>query len=265
MYWNYAINGFVHVCGHRGHSLGTPENTIAALRANAAHGGTTAEIDTVLTADDQIVVIHDLSVDRTTNGTGAVRDMTLAEVRTLDAGAWFHTGFTGERVPTLTETIALAHEFDLGLEVEVKEVREIARYTRALAKVLADPDDAARVMMIGFDHVMLKGLKAAIPLIKTGGIIHARHGDPVHVAQSANLDELCIDLAVWHPDDARALHAAGIANRCHVYNPDKIARLAAVGLDPRPALREWLRAGLIDTLSGDDVAWVKALVDEAMA
>ncbi len=67
--------------------MGAPENTVSALRANRDLGGTTAEIDTVLTADGEIVVIHDLSLDRTTNGTGIVADMTLDELLTLDAGS----------------------------------------------------------------------------------------------------------------------------------------------------------------------------------
>jgi len=263
MNWHFATNGFVHVCGHRGHSIAAPENTLSALRANHAMGGTTAEIDTVLTADGQIVVIHDLSVDRTSNGTGAVRDLTLAQVQALDAGGWFDPAFAGEKIPTLAEAIALAHVLDIGLEVEVKEWRDPDGYAAALADVLAISADMARVMIISFDHVVLKRLKTQVPGITTGGIVHARHADPVRVAQSADLDALCIDLSVFHPDDARALHAAGIAIRCHAYKPATIAAMAAVGLDARPHLIGWLREGLIDTLSGDDVAWVAAVVAEA--
>ena len=82
-------NGFVHVCGHRGHSSGAPENTLAALRAAKAAGATTAEIDLVLTRDDQIVLAHDLTLDRTTDGQGLIADRTAAEVAALDAGSWF--------------------------------------------------------------------------------------------------------------------------------------------------------------------------------
>lgn len=263
MNWDFATNGFVHLCGHRGHSVGAPENSLAALRMNRTLGGTTAEIDTVLTADGEIVVMHDLSIDRTTNGTGIVADMPLAALRGLDAGGWFSPAFTGEPVPTLTQALALARDIDLGLEVEVKERRDMPRFARRLAEVLEDPDAKARVMVISFDHVSLHWLKSQIPGLKTGGIVHARHGDPVRVAESAQLDELCIDLRVWTAEDARRLHEAGVANRCHAYAPRVIDKMVQAGLDPRPLLREALAGGLIDTLSGDDVVWLAALAAEA--
>jgi glycerophosphoryl diester phosphodiesterase len=265
MHWLARETGRIHVCGHRGHSIAAPENTAAALRANHAAGGTTAEIDTVLTADGQIVVIHDLTVDRTTDGTGVVADMTLEQVRALDAGAWFGPAFAGERVPTLAEAIGLARSLGLGLEVEVKEKRDLPRYARALAAVLEDPADRDAVMMISFDHAHLRDLKRAIPGLKTGGICHARYGDPVGLARAADLDELCIDLSPFHPDDARALHDAGIAIRCHAYRPEVMAAADRAGLGWTDGLRGWLADGLIDTLSGDDVAWCAAMVAGARA
>lgn len=263
MNWDFATNGFVHICGHRGHSFGAPENTLAALQLNRSLGGTTAEIDAVLTADGEIVVLHDLSVDRTTDGTGIVADMPLAAVQGLDAGAWFAPGFAGERIPTLAEMLDLAQEIDLGLEVEIKERRDLPRFANRLAQLIEDPAHKARVMVISFDHVALHWLKSQIPGIRTGGIVHARHGDPVRVATSAGLDELCIDLSVWTAEDAARLHDAGVVNRCHAYAPIVIDKMARAGLDPRPALREALSAGLIDTLSGDDVGWIAALANDA--
>ena len=263
MHWLLSETGHIHVCGHRGHSIAAPENTLAALRANHAAGGTTAEIDTVLSADGEIVVIHDLTVDRTTDGTGVVADMTLAQVQALDAGAWFGAAFAGERVPTLSDAIRLARSLGMGLEVEVKEKRDLPRYGEALARLLADPADRAAVMMISFDHAHLRDLKRAIPGLRTGGICHARYGDPVGLARAADLDELCIDLSAFHPDDARALHVAGIAIRCHAYRPATMAAADRAGLGWTGALRGWLAEGLIDTLSGDDVAWCAAAVTEA--
>ncbi|WP_454747683.1 glycerophosphodiester phosphodiesterase [Ciceribacter selenitireducens] len=253
-------NGAVHICGHRGHSIGAPENTLAAFRANHALGGTSIEIDTVLTADQQIVVIHDLTLERTTNGTGALKDKTAAEIALLDAGSWFSPAFAGERVPTLAETLALAHELDQVLEIEIKEKLHTKAYTQALKTALADPRDLGRVMMISFDHAHLKAVKTAIPGLRTGGIVHERYADPVAVARAANLDELCIDLSVFDPADAEALHAAGISIRCHAYKPEKIAEMEREGLEPVKKLTEYLRAGLLDTISGDDVEWLSELV-----
>ncbi len=79
----------IHVCGHRGHSIGSPENTIAAFAATRENGGDSAEIDCVLTEDGEIVLMHDQTLDRTTNGTGLVSAKSVAEIQKLDAGSWF--------------------------------------------------------------------------------------------------------------------------------------------------------------------------------
>jgi glycerophosphoryl diester phosphodiesterase len=83
------------------------------------------------------------------------------------------------------------------------------------------------------------------------------------VARAARLDSLSVELARCHPDDARALHAAGISLRCHVPPPAELATLQRYGIDALPALREWLASGLIDALSGEDVGLVAALVASA--
>lgn len=255
-------NGFIRLCGHRGHSLDAPENTLSAFRAAHAHGASSLEIDTVLTADNQIVVLHDLLVDRTTDGTGAVKDMSAAQIAALDAGSWLDRRFAGERVPTLRDVLDLAHELDLVLEIEVKEKLHLDAYNAALKLALSDPRDLGRVMMISFDHAHLKAIKAAIPEIRTGGIVHERYADPVAVARSADLDELCIDLSVFNAADAAALHDAGIAIRCHAYNPEVLERVSRAGLGWTAALADYLQAGLIDTLSGDDVGWLQRFAVE---
>ncbi|WP_375451402.1 glycerophosphodiester phosphodiesterase [uncultured Devosia sp.] len=260
-----ADTGRIRLCGHRGHNVSAPENTFAAFRAAHELGASSLEIDTVLTADGQIVVIHDLLVDRTSNGTGAVKDLTLAQIQALDAGAWFDPIFAGERMPTLGETIALAHELDMVLEVEIKEKVHLDRYVSALQTALADPRDLARVMMISFDHANLKAVKAAIPSIRTGGIVHEKFPDTVAVARISDLDELCIDLDVFDPTGAEQLHAASIAIRCHAYSPSTWDKARKSGLNWNETLPQYLRAGLIDTLSGDDVEWLKDFIDTAGA
>lgn len=261
--FHLAETGFVRLCGHRGNSLVAPENTLAAIRAAHAEGATSVEIDTVLTADRQIVVLHDLLVDRTTDGTGAARALTLAELKALDAGSWFDRRFAGERIPTLAEAIQLAHELDMVIEVEIKEKVDIEAYYSALDLVLADDADRDRVMMISFDHASLKEVKSRIPGLRTGGIVHEHFSDPVAVARMSDLDELCIDLDVFDPFDAKALHAAGIAIRCHAYKPRYWELARRAGLDWDQRLPEWLGSGLIDTLSGDDVRWLKDFVDKS--
>ena len=94
---------------HRGLVQHAPENTLPSFAAAIALG-LSIELDVYQTRDEHLVVIHDKTVDRTTNGTGEVSEMTLAEIRKLDAGSWFDQRFAGEKVPTLEEVFKLTRE-----------------------------------------------------------------------------------------------------------------------------------------------------------
>lgn len=94
------------IFAHRGASGYAPENTLAAFDLAARQGAPAIELDAKLSADGQVVVIHDQSVDRTTQGQGKVREMSLEQLKQLDAGSFFDSGFAGERIPTLDEVFA---------------------------------------------------------------------------------------------------------------------------------------------------------------
>lgn len=104
---------------HRGASAHAPENTLAAFRRAVEIGTDAVEMDVHLTADGHVVVLHDATLDRTTNGSGAVAERSLAEVRSVDAGSWFDAAFAGERIPTLHDVLDLLPQGVLAL-VEVK-------------------------------------------------------------------------------------------------------------------------------------------------
>ncbi|RJE72932.1 glycerophosphodiester phosphodiesterase family protein [Reichenbachiella sp. MSK19-1] len=99
------------IVGHKGASGVAPENTLAAFQKAMDMGADMVEIDVHYTLDGEVVVFHDEDVDRTTNGTGKIHKMTLAEVKQLDAGSWFgdHEQYKGEKIPTLQETLELIH------------------------------------------------------------------------------------------------------------------------------------------------------------
>jgi glycerophosphoryl diester phosphodiesterase len=112
----------VRVIAHRGASGYAPENTLAAFRLARALGADAFELDCTTTADGEVVVLHDDTVDRTTNGTGRVDELTLDELRRLDAGTWLDPRFAAERIPTLAEALAEAGD-GLGVYVEIKRLR----------------------------------------------------------------------------------------------------------------------------------------------
>src|SRR5690606_29353427 len=96
------------------------ENTLAGFRKAAALGVRWIEFDVRLSADGECVLLHDDTLDRTTNGRGRADLLSLSELRRLDAGSWFGAEFVGERIPTLDETIRLCSELGLAANVEVK-------------------------------------------------------------------------------------------------------------------------------------------------
>jgi glycerophosphoryl diester phosphodiesterase len=105
---------------HRGASGTRPENTLVSFRRAMEIGVDVIELDTRLTADGIAIIMHDATVDRTTNGSGRVADLTLQQIKALDAGAWFAPEFAGERVPTLAEAAALTGN-RVALSLELKE------------------------------------------------------------------------------------------------------------------------------------------------
>jgi glycerophosphoryl diester phosphodiesterase len=107
------------LCAHRGAQSTHPENTIPAFREAIRLGAHQIEFDVALTADGHMVVIHDKTVDRTTDGTGKVSDLTLAEIRALDAGIFKGEQFRGVRVPTLRETLEVMPQ-NIWLNVHLK-------------------------------------------------------------------------------------------------------------------------------------------------
>lgn len=118
---------------HRGASGKFPENTLAAFAAALEAGADMCELDVQLTRDGVAVVMHDETVDRTTDGRGAVACLTLAEIRSLDAGIRFGRDAAGERVPTLEEVIELLGG-RCALNVEIKDASAVAESCRLLRK-----------------------------------------------------------------------------------------------------------------------------------
>ncbi|WP_319522818.1 glycerophosphodiester phosphodiesterase family protein [uncultured Desulfosarcina sp.] len=107
------------IMAHRGCSSHYPENTLAAFRAAIAAGAHMVELDVNLSRDRQLIVIHDESVDRTTDGSGPVCAHTATQLGRLDAGSWFDPRFAGERVPTLAQVLE-ALKGRIGVNIEIK-------------------------------------------------------------------------------------------------------------------------------------------------
>lgn len=157
---------------HRGASGHAPENTLAAFALALKLGTDALELDLRPTRDGAIVVLHDETVDRTTNGRGRLADLTRREVRRLDAGAWFGAKFRSERIPLLSEVLALARPHGIGLLLELKTHGSPG--TAWLARVGKEVQQAGlldRVTFLGFEPSALAVVKRVSPAARTGWLV----------------------------------------------------------------------------------------------
>ncbi|MBT2773597.1 glycerophosphoryl diester phosphodiesterase [Halomonas sp. ISL-60] len=124
---------------HRGYSAAAPENTLAAVRAAHQAGATWVELDVQLLGDGTPVIWHDSDVARCSNGRGSLASMNWAKAQTLDAGSWFDDRFSGEKMPSLAQMLALLNELEMGVNMEIKVNKgrdPIALVERALPEML---------------------------------------------------------------------------------------------------------------------------------
>lgn len=135
---------------HRGASALAPENTLSALQLAAKLGASWVEFDVALTADQQVIVMHDESVTRTTDGCGAVHRLTWRQLRHLDAGSWFSPCYKGERIPLLSEWLDCAKMHSLSLNIECK-----ARNSSAAEDLVKGVLECLSVTSFPIDRVLL--------------------------------------------------------------------------------------------------------------
>ncbi|MEW6567397.1 MAG: glycerophosphodiester phosphodiesterase family protein [Chloroflexota bacterium] len=162
------------VIAHRGASRRAPENTLAAFRLAADLGADATELDVKLTADGQVVVMHDQTLDRTTDGSGRVADHTLADIKALEAGAHFSPQFAGEPVPTLEEVFqAIGSRLLVNVELgNYATPRD--RLPEATVEVVRRCGMHERVVLSSFNPVALRRARAADPAIAVGLLLMPR-------------------------------------------------------------------------------------------
>jgi glycerophosphoryl diester phosphodiesterase len=179
------------VIAHRGASGNAPENTMAAFRKAVALGATFIETDLQLSRDARFVAIHDATVNRTTSGQGAVHDMTLAELRRLDAGSWFGSEFAGERIPTLEEILEFSKKNDVVFYLELKPGGSWGG-EHALIGALRDSGEIARALVISFDPGIVLSLRKIEPTLMTGLLYDGQIESPVEKAVAIGARQLAV-------------------------------------------------------------------------
>jgi glycerophosphoryl diester phosphodiesterase len=197
--------------GHRGAKGHAPENTFASFNRGVELGASVVETDVHLTRDGQVVIIHDHTVDRTTNGKGFVKDMTMAELKALDAGSWFDKRFVGERIPTLAELLAWARD-RVPLAIEIKNGPiYYPGIAEKVIRLLQEHEMLQQAILISFDHFVLREAKMVAPDVVTGILYAGRFIDPIGAARMAGASALHPQWAYATPDLVQQAHGAGLA------------------------------------------------------
>ena len=154
---------------HRGANVMAPENTMAAFQKALELGADGFEFDVQLSKDGVPVVIHDEELKRTTNGSGLVKDLTLAELQNLDAGSWFSPEFAGTKIPTLDQL--LDHFLDSNLIFNIELKSGIVIYPgieEAVLKSITSRKLEERVILSSFDHYCLVNCRNLNPEVRIG-------------------------------------------------------------------------------------------------
>jgi glycerophosphoryl diester phosphodiesterase len=155
--------------GHRGASAYAPENTLTSFNLAFDMGADGVELDVSVTKDRVPVVIHDNRVDRTTDGHGAIAEMTLAEVKRFDAGAFFGAKFRGEKIPTLAEVLGgPGRRGIVNIELKSGKLPKVGLEASAIAKVIEETQAHERVIISSFNHFALHAIHALDPRLPLG-------------------------------------------------------------------------------------------------
>jgi glycerophosphoryl diester phosphodiesterase len=179
------------VIAHRGASGHAPENTLAAFKRAVTLGASFIETDLQLSRDARFVAIHDDTVNRTTNGQGKVHDLTLADLRRLDAGSWFGSEFTGERIPTLEEILEFSKRHDAVFYLELKPTGSWGG-EHALIGALRQTREIARTIVISFDAGILEAVRRIEPTLMTGLLFEGQLDQPLERAVEIGARQLAV-------------------------------------------------------------------------
>jgi glycerophosphoryl diester phosphodiesterase len=224
------------VIGHRGAALAAPENTLESFREAAAQGAKWVEFDVGLSADGQVFVLHDDTLDRTTSGKGPAHAKSMAELKAVDAGFWFGAQYTGAKLPTLAETVAVLTELDMMCNVEIKAAPE-GRHAELAKAVMAElrklwPAAKPKPLISSFELECLRTAHTEAPEFPRGCLIWGRPLDWLAQARGVAAATMNIDNDHATQPWMAELKQAGYGVLVWTVNaPERAARLVEWGAD----------------------------------
>lgn len=203
---------------HRGNAVAAPENTLAAYQQAFSDGVDMIETDVNISKDGQLIIIHDSTLDRTTNLSGNVHDHTLEELRQADVGSWFHANFSNERIPTIQEAMDFSDRFQLAMCFEVKGLGTQRSFVIAekLVDIIQKHNAFDRIFLSSYYHDALAQAKIKAPQLmlapeKLPDDVEPDIEDMLHQAEALKAEVIQLHYRYLYPEVLNACHDAGVA------------------------------------------------------
>lgn len=221
---------------HRGAGKLAPENTLAAFRLGAAHGYRMYECDAKLSADGVVFLLHDATLERTTNGQGVAGDLSWSALSQLDAGGWHSRAFAGEPLATLEGVARHCQAHGHWLNIEIKPTPGLEAQTgRAVAREAARlwaKDPGHTPFLTSFQPGALQGAKDAAPDLPRGLLLDTLWSGWLEAASQLGCVALVCNHALWDDTTVAQARAAGLRTLAYTVNDEWAAeRLLNLGLD----------------------------------
>ena len=225
--------GGMKIWAHRGASAYAPENSLAAFKLAVEQGADGIELDVQLTADGELVVCHDETIDRTSTGTGAIVDLTLKQLRQYDFSAGYEGAIT--RIPTLDEVFDLLDGTEVTLNIELKDsVEPYPGMAQTVVNLVLERGWEERVVISSFNHVSIAEMSAKHVGIPLGVLYEGPLFEPWNYAERIGAQALHPSgyALLIQPETVALAHERGLAVNVWTINDPEHARLCeAIGVD----------------------------------
>lgn len=220
---------YPRLVAHRCGGILAPENTLAGFDACRRFGYRMVEFDAKLSADDHLFLLHDDTVDRTTNGHGAAAQLNWQALAELDAGSWFGAGFAGERLPTLADAATRCARDGIAANIEIKPCpgRDVLTGTLVAGAALAMWQAQTPPLLSSFSQAALAAAREAAPTLRRGMLFEAVPSDWLRIVRELDCVSLHADHTHLDEELVAGIHAAGLRVLAYTVNDPARARLLA--------------------------------------
>jgi len=222
------------IIAHRGGGKLAPENTLAGIDTGARLGHKMIEFDVKLSLDGEIFLLHDDTLDRTSNGWGIAGQLPWEKLLQLDVGGWFGNDFAGERLPLLSQVAERCASYNMMANIEIKPTTGLEAETGRVVALAARElwQNQTAPLLSSFSYDALAAAMQAVPELPRGLLLHEWHDDWQQMTESLDCISVHFNHKVLNQERVTALKAAGLRILVYTVNqPERARALLSWGVD----------------------------------